>query len=83
MKLFGHVLRCSRSDPLHQDTFAADGLLLRELGKKRPGRPKSDWLPESYKDAFKSILGPDAEFEKKLDHYRKIKDWTFHRAGRF
>ena len=84
MKLFGHVLRCSRSDPLHQVTFAADGLLPRELGKKRPGRPKSDWLLESFKDAFKSIMGSDAEFDKNnMDHFRMVKDWAFHRAGPF
>ena len=75
---------CSRSDPLHQVTFAADGLLPKELGKKRPGRPKSDWILESYKDAFQSILGPDAEFDKSnMDCCRMTKDWAFHKAGPF
>ena len=45
---------------------------------------KPDWLLESYKDAFKSIMGRDAEFDKiNMDHYRMVKDWAFHRAGPF
>lgn len=69
LKLLGHMLRSSRADPLNQVTFAADGLRPRSIDKRRPGRPKLDWLVETYKDAFRHVYGSDLPFDPyNLEH---------------
>ena len=54
LRLFGHVLRSSRPDPLYQVVS------------------KSDWLLETYADAYKQIAGPIAMFDPGNDAHLQI-----------
>ena len=54
-RLLGHILRARPSDPLAQATLKTDGITPRTPSRKRPGRPRADWLTETYKDAFHLI----------------------------
>ena len=84
MKLLGHMLRSSRADPLNQVTFAADGLRPHSIDKRRPGRPRLDWLTETYKDAFRHMYGHDQLFgPSNLEHMIRIKQWATQRIGPF
>ena len=74
LKLFGHILRSSRADPLSQVTFASDPLHPRLVDTRRPGRPKADWVWESYNDAFMVINGQSALFNPNdIEHLRQVK----------
>ena len=74
LKLFGHILRSSKADPLLQVTFASDALHPRLVYIRRPGRPKADWASESYKDAFLLINGQGAlSIRTTLNTYGKSK----------
>ena len=74
LKLFGHILRSSRADPLSQVTFASDPLHPRLVYTRRPGRPKADWVWESYKNAFMLIDGQGALFNPNdIEHLRQVK----------
>ena len=72
MRLFGHILRSSRSDPLHQVVFHSDNLRPRTVLTRRVGRPKSDWLLETYADAYKQIAGPITMFDHNNDAHLQI-----------
>ena len=50
-KFFGHILRCQRDDPLYQVTFSHSIFSGRTPPLLRPGRPRADWLKETYQDA--------------------------------
>ena len=63
MRLFGHVLHASPADPMNQVSFDVDNLRPRPVHCRRIGRPKSDWIIESYRDAFESIHGPGIVFD--------------------
>ena len=58
MRLFGHLLRASPADPMNQVSFHVDNLRPRPVRSRRSGRPKSDWITESYRDAFDIMNGP-------------------------
>ena len=74
LKLFGHILRTSRADPLSQVTFNSDALRPRSVYTRRPGRPKADWVWESYKDAFLFLNGQGAIFNANdIEHLRQVK----------
>jgi hypothetical protein len=81
LKFFGHILRCSRADPLSQVTFAADGIHPRHVVYRRPGRPKLDWVIESYKDAFSFLNGQGVLFDPaNINHLRQVKEHAILRA---
>jgi hypothetical protein len=64
----------SRADPLSQVTFASDPLHPRLVYTRRPGRPKADWVWESYKNAFMLINGQGALFNPNdIEHLRQVK----------
>ena len=74
LKLFGHILRTDRADPLFQVTFSRDGLHPREHGPRRQGRPRADWLTESFRDAYNLAIGNQAVFDPSNDdHLRFVK----------
>ena len=54
-RLLGHILRARLSDPLAQFTLKTDGITPRTPSRKRPGRPRADWVTEAYEDAFHLI----------------------------
>ena len=84
LRLFGHVLRSSRSDPLNQVVFHSDNLRPRTVLTRRVGRPKSDWLLETYADAYKQIAGPIAVFDPDNDaHLRVVKQQALQRLDPF
>ena len=61
LKLFGHILRSSPDDPLRQVLFEYNSFIPR-IEYRRPGRPRTDWLLQSFKDAF-AHLGRADEFD--------------------
>ena len=75
MRLFGHVLRSSPADPMNQVTLDGDNLRPRPVHARRTGRPKVDWVLESYKDAYSIINGQGAApFDiNDLDHLHQVK----------
>ena len=74
LKLFGHILRTDRADPLFQVTFSRDGLHPREHGPRRQGRPRADWLIESFRDAYNLVIGNQSVFDpSNVDHLRFVK----------
>lgn len=75
LKFFGHIFICSRADPLSQVTFAADGICPRHVVSRRHGRPKLDWVIESYRDAFLFLNGQGAQFDPaNINHLRQVKE---------
>ena len=84
LRLFGHILRSSRSDPLNQVVFHADNLRPRTVLTRRVGRPKSDWLLETYADAYKQIAGPITMFDHNNDaHLQIVKQQALQRIDPF
>ena len=73
LKLFGHILRSSSCDPLNQVVWT-DNLQRRKILTRRIGRPKSDWLLETYADAYRQIEGPIAIFDPtNVAHFETVK----------
>ena len=82
--LLGHILRASIADPLAQVTFKADGVTPRTPAQKRPGRPRLDWVVETYKDAYRMIRGADHIFDvKNMQHLNEVKQAAINRQGPF
>ncbi len=53
----GHVIRANNDDPLRAVTFLPDSLTTLPLDpKKRPGRPKIDWIDQTKKDIWAQHL---------------------------
>ena len=73
LRLFGHILR-AHSDPMEQVSLAADGLHPRAVCQRRSGRPRADWITESYKDAFTAIFPGGALFDvNDINHLMQVK----------
>ena len=60
---FGHILRCRSDDPLFQVTFSHTIFSSRTPPLLRPGRPRADWLIETFKDSCYYLYGPDRQFD--------------------
>ena len=74
LRLFGHILRAHSSDPMKQVSLAADGLHPRAVCQRRSGRPRADWITESYKDAFTAIFPGGALFDvNDINHLMQVK----------
>ena len=54
-RLLGHILQARPSDPLAQVNLKTNGIPQSTPSRKRPGRPRADWLTETYKDALHLI----------------------------
>ena len=82
LKLFGHILRSSPDDPLRQVLFEYNSFTPR-IEYRRPGRPRTDWLLQSFKDAF-ALLGRADEFDSNvLEHIQFIVHSANARQGVF
>ena len=82
-KLFGHILRSSPADPLNQ-VFASDNLDPRTVLKRRVGRPRADWLIETYADAYKVMHGQHAVIDiENLNRLKTVKDQAIQRLNPF
>ena len=82
LKLFGHILRSSPDDPLRQVLFEYNSFTPR-IEYRRPGRPRTDWLLQSFKDAF-ALLGRGDEFDSNvLEHIQFIVHSANARQGVF
>ena len=82
LKLFGHILRSSPDDPLRQVVFEYNSFTPR-IEYRRPGRPRTDWLLQSFKDAF-ALLGRADEFDSNvLEHIQFIVHSANARQGVF
>ena len=57
IKLMGHIIRASNSDPLRSVTFQPDTITPIPLdSKRRVGRPKIDWIEETKKEIWLTQL---------------------------
>ena len=82
LKLFGHILRSSPDDPLRQVLFEYNSFIPR-IEYRRPGRPRTDWLLQPFKDAF-TLLGRAHEFDSNnLEHIQFIVQHANARQGVF
>ena len=54
LKLFGHILRSSPDDPLRQVLFEYN-TFIPKIGYRRPGKPRTSWLLQGFKDAFEKL----------------------------
>lgn len=70
LKLFGHILRSSPDDPMRQVLFEYNSFLPR-FEYRRPGRPRTDWLLQSFKDAFE-LLGRVEGFDPNLSEHTQF-----------
>ena len=61
LKLFGHILRTNPDDPLRQVLFEYNSFTPR-IEHRRPGKPRTSWLLQSFKDAF-GMLGRNEEYD--------------------
>lgn len=61
LKLVGHILRTNPDDPLRQVLFEYNSYTPR-IEHRRPGKPRTSWLPQSFKDAF-GMLGRNEEYD--------------------
>ena len=67
LKLFGHILRTNPDDPLRQVLFEYNSYTPR-IEHRRPGKPRTSWLLQSFKDAF-GMLGRNEEYDyNKREH---------------
>ena len=84
LRLFGHILRSSRSDPINQVVFDSGNLRPRIVLTRRVGRPISEWLLETYADAYRQIAGPIAVFDPGNDaHLQIVKQQALQRLDPF
>ena len=70
MSLMGHILRARGQDPLRQVTLEGLADYPRIIPKYRVGRPRLDWIEESYREAYKIIKkdpGVEIDFDNN-DH---------------
>ena len=64
--------------------FHSDNLRPRTVSTRRVGRPKSDWLLETYADEYKQIAGPIAIFDPDHDaHFHIVKQQALQRVDAF
>ena len=61
LKLFGHILRTNPDDPLRHVLFEYNSYTHR-IEHRRPGKPRTSWLLQSFKDAF-GIIGCNEEYD--------------------
>ena len=64
--------------------FASDNVRPRTVLKRRVGRPRADWLTETYADAFKVMHGQHTAFViENLNHLQTVKDQAIQRLNPF
>ena len=83
VKLLGHIIRSHRYDPLRQVIFEKGTLVPRIEHTRRVGKPRANWLLETYKDAhtLSSLAG---EFDMSCaDNRNKINELADTRLGCF
>ena len=84
LRLFGHILRSSPADPLNQLLFSPGKLVPRPVIKRRAGRSRSDWLFETYTDAFQFLYGPHAVFDiENNNHFQDVRNAALQRLPPF
>ena len=54
LKLFGHILRSSPDDRLRQVLFEYN-TFIPKIEYRRPGKPRTSWLLQAFKDAFEKL----------------------------
>ena len=55
VKLLGHIIRSHRYDPLRQVLYEKGTLMPRIEHKRRVGKPRANWLIETYNDAYRKL----------------------------
>ena len=79
LRLFGHILRSSPTDPPNQLVFAPGKLVPRPVINTR-----SDWLTETYSDAYQFLCGCHAVFDiANNDHLQDVMNTAIQRLPPF
>ena len=58
LKLFGHILRPDRADPLKRFIFDHGTIFPHSIFGNKKGRPKLDWTKEAFKESFDFSTSP-------------------------
>ena len=56
-KLMGHILRTDRDDPLRQISFQPATAYRVLYGKKRVGKPRQNWIHQTKKYVYETVMG--------------------------
>ena len=56
-KLMEHILRTNQEDPLRQITFQQDFAYRVSYGKKRVGKPRQNWIHQTKKYVYETVMG--------------------------
>ena len=81
-KLMGHNLRTDRDDPLRQIPFQPDSAYRVSYGKKRVGKPRQNWIHQTKKYVYETVLGhwayneENAQDDRVLNCARDRKFWV-------
>ena len=71
VKLLGHIIRAHRYDPLRQVLYEKGTLIPRIEFKRRPGKPRANWLINTYTDAY-GLIGGTEQFEIENTEHREM-----------
>ena len=83
VKLLGHILRAPKYDPMRQVLFEKGTVVPRVELRKIIGKPKANWLIETYKDAY-AMLGGDGTFNIDCNtHTETVKNSALRREAIF
>ena len=52
----GHIMRADNTDPLRQVTFQDNSVNRHQVGKKRVGRPKQNWIYATKENIWYNVL---------------------------
>ena len=55
LSLVGHIIRSAPSHPMRQVLFEKGTLIPRLEFRKRPGKPRQQWLTTTYDDAYQTL----------------------------
>ena len=55
LSFLGHIIRCAPSDPMRQVLFEKGTLIPRLEFRKRPGKPRQQWLTTTCDDAYQAV----------------------------
>ena len=83
LSLLGHIIRSAPSDPMRQVLFDKGTLVPRLEFRKRPGKPRQQWLITTYDDAYETLNQPQPFDMDNPAHRQLVNDLACQRIGVF
>ena len=83
LSLLGHIIRSAPSDPMRQVLFEKGTLVPRLEFRKRPGKPRQQWLITTYDDAYQTLNQPQPFDMDNPAHRQLVNDLACQRIGVF